>query len=290
MARRFGIEMEFSTNKSSYEIATALATKGLEIQNVGGYGHSSGHLWELKTDSSASHPNHGRGYELASRILEGDQGLKEVDWYAKALNNLRNEHDFKVNRQCGIHLHVDVSDFTEQQFRNLIRLVMYFEPVIFGINPPSRKGNRYCKAIQGQQRFEELAGMHGDLTPEQVRQSLEVVARDRYFGLNVTKYMTQGRIEFRYGAASLNPKKILGWVSVLLAIVEKAKSMTRCRFEPNNNTKTLSERKDDLRRILGTLRQNGITYKVALAPSVLDERFDTFSQSVGDQVPVYGRA
>jgi len=292
MARKFGIEMEFSSNDTMAAIENGMASKGLEVRNVGGYGHSNGHYWELKTDSSATHQNHGRGYEIASRVLEGDEGLKEIEWYAKAMNNLRSAHGLKVNRKCGIHFHVDISDFSEQQFKNLVLLVMYFEPVLWGINPPSRRENQYCRPVQGNDGFEYLAGMRGPCTPEQIRRILEGQSGssyNRYFGLNITRYLTYGRIEFRYGGASLNPKKILGWVSVLLAIVEKAKTMQRCRLDPKDNTKTLEQRKNELRKLIGGLRREGLTHKVSTAPSVLDERFNTFSEATADQVPAYGR-
>lgn len=291
MERIFGVEFEFATHQDNMSIIRALETRGLPIKNVNSYRRTSGAAWELKTDSSAGgNSNHGRGWEIASRTLKGNDGLKEVEWYVSAMNSLRNDNGWRVNRCCGVHVHFDLSDFNYDDLKNLIRLVMYHEKLIFGINPVSRQSTTYCRKIQGDGDYEYLAGMNGATDPERVRTILDRIHRhdSRYYGLNLVRFITHKRIEFRYGGATLSSKKAVAWVLFLMGIVEKAKGTQRSRIDPRNNTKTLKERKNEARRYMSNLRSNGIQHGLSTAHSTIEERFEKFSASVADMVPEYG--
>jgi len=291
MGRTFGLEMEFASRKSFSEIYHAMTTKGLLLRNAGGYGHSDGARWELKSDSSAGgNSDHGNGYEIASRKLIGQDGLVEADWYVTAMNNLREEQGWKVNKFCGVHVHFDLSDFEYDDFTELLRLVMYHEKVILGLNPPSRKGNIYCRQIQGCDIYEKLAGMMGEKSPDEIRNLLRLTntSGSRYYGLNISRFLTHKRIEFRYSAASLNPKKVLGWIVFLMGIVEKAKSTQRSRIDPKDSVKTLAARKEEAKGYISNLRALGITHKLNGARDSIDERFAKFSTQQAELVPTYG--
>lgn len=286
MSRKFGIEVEFSANDGCSTIVAKMEHKGLEVKNIGTYTCSDGNHWELKTDSSAQH-NGMSGYELASRILQGNEGMQELDWYITAMNDLRDQHNWSVNRSCGVHVNIDVSDLTSKQICNLVKLVMNYEKVLYAMQPASRTGCRYCRPIQGDSRYEALAGFHGELAEHDYREYMSRM--EKYSGLNLRKVIMHGIAEFRYGAGSLSAKKIMAWTGILLALVEKAKAATSIRVDVRTNTKTFVQRKEELRKNLSILRQQGITHRMNTLHQTINKRFEKFENGRAERVPEYGR-
>lgn len=286
MARYFGVELEFLGQGSFETTINSMQLKGMEVVNIGRYCTSNGVNWELKSDSSVSGSGY-YGFELASRKLKGNEGLQELEWYAEAMNNLRDTAGFKVNRSCGVHVNIDISDFTPKNMQHFLKMMLYFEKVMYGMNPPSRTNNHYCQAIQGNEVLEKLAGMHGAIDPQAYRHLLQ--RTQKYSAVNLQKFLTKGLVEIRYGGGTLNPKKLLAWVSLILGIVEKAKNSQRVSVDPKATTGTMVERKDAARAMMRSLRNEGISYKLPTAHKTITKRFEKFSTDTANNVPVYGR-
>lgn len=288
--RNFGIEVEFNTTRCGddiHTVGTLMENKGLVFINRANYGHSDGVAWELKTDSSA-------GLEVASRVLNGNAGLQELEWYIQALDELRDQRGWKITRQCGFHVHIDLSDFSAEDFRRLVLMTIFYEPLFYAVHPDSRLADPSChqftRSIRNNSEFLYLAGLGETYRPNKIQSILER-HRDsypnRYFGLNIKNFITKGTVEFRYGGGTLNPNKVLGWSIFLLGFVEKVKASQRLRVPIGRGEWSLKNMKDRARKYLSSLKNVGLTYRVKTAHKNLDERFEKFTvrRNRADHVP-----
>jgi hypothetical protein len=115
--RTFGVEAEFY-NITPQTAIDALRAVGIVAVNAG-YTHRIMSEWKIVTDSSVTSTGTGTGYglELVSPILRGRDGLEQV---AKALDALRNA-GAKVNKSCGIHVHVGLVISLAAVYRAFLR-------------------------------------------------------------------------------------------------------------------------------------------------------------------------
>lgn len=106
--------------------------------------------------------------------------------------------------------------------RSLYNLFHKFEPVIFGLLPPSRLNNHYCKAIPSDQS-KLFKGCKAWRTYRGKIQNLNCKN-----GLNLSHIIcgnniaSKPRIEFRHSAGTLNVEKSRNWLRFLLQMTEHA--------------------------------------------------------------------
>ena len=124
-----------------------------------------------------------------------------------------------VNRSTGLHVHLDAAEEVGSNprfVRSLLNLVYRFEPVIYGLVPPSRRSNSYAQPIP-------------DLRSEWSRcSSMKAYRRllghwQRYSGLNLCHATGDNpRVEFRWHSGSLDAEKITHWVAFLNRLMDAA--------------------------------------------------------------------
>lgn len=85
----------------------------------------------------------GGGGEYVTGILTGDTGVNHLQNICLELSKRT-----KVNKSCGIHLHLGGFDFTKQFLVNSYRLALLLEDEIFSTLPESRRNNPYCKRLK----------------------------------------------------------------------------------------------------------------------------------------------
>lgn len=147
---------------------------------------------------------------------------------------------YKVNRSCGMHIHVDarhISDNGPELFK-ILSIYYAIEPVIYAMLPPSRRTNRYALPLRdwiGETKMLELSRK----TPPSIDElsTLWYKARDvnqtqsykhnkydssRYHGFNIHSLFNIGTVELRYHHGTLNRRKILNWINLHLHIFEWA--------------------------------------------------------------------
>lgn len=144
------------------------------------------------------------------QILQ-EAGLRQV---FEVLNTLK-EKQFSVAGGAGTHIHAGFANQPERQIQRLIQIVAYLETAIYATTgTKSRQRGAYCKAVRG----------HGNAA-----NASRVMKADRYYILNITNLA--GRrlptIEFRAFSGSLNPVKILGWIQMVLGLVERGLTTKR---------------------------------------------------------------
>jgi hypothetical protein len=207
MSRAFGVEIEF-TGLSAERATRAIESAGVTCADRS-YTHNAHETrsWKIVWDGSLDH-----GFEAVSPILRGQAGLAELETVTKALAM----EGASVNRQCGLHVHIDARDLTPEQVRSVVVAYGENEDVFDAIMPQSRRGDagRWCKSLQ-----RALPALRRATTMTALRSALN---GDRYHKVNLESHPIHGTIEFRHHSGSVNWRKILNWVRLLNALVQNA--------------------------------------------------------------------
>lgn len=170
--------------------------------------------WRIVNDSSISGFNfEGESVEFNTPPAEGDA------FYSRALAGIRRVQPFvRVNKSCGFHVHIDVQDMFNDNAKlaNVQNLLIAFQPLMFALQPPSRRGSSYCKLWPAYTRVE---------SPNHDSDKFMAVSwhhiRPPTFNLRGEKIGGgYGTIEFRMGAGTRNPRKVLLFVQFLQRLIE----------------------------------------------------------------------
>lgn len=248
--RTFGIEMEMrklrlpegATNPeplSGAQINRALSAVCQMPVHGEGRSYSSRHCgraWEVKYDVSA-------GWEVTSPALmmDADGHNDELLRACDALLALRPI----VDKTCGLHVHVDVSDFRWVDVQRLLALWSRYEPFFFEICPPSRRVNQYCNPIRAASWHQVARGnldpnwqsaeralrarTEADFAEAARPRGIGTVGRaasglSKYSSLNLNHWWLNGRVEFRLHSGTVSYRKIRSWVVLLLTLVGRVRA------------------------------------------------------------------
>jgi hypothetical protein len=227
--RTIGIEMETTMRHDAlvnFQRGLTQAFGSSRVnQQTPNYYHSNGRTWDVKTDSSC-------GGEIASPAIRLDATGHNSE--LKTVCELLGASGAAVTAQCGLHVHVDVSDFTRVQQQRLLSLWLRYEPFFFSMIPRSRRNNHYCAATRSTDFFSntntafqyERDAMSRALRANSdsgFRRGVQNWSTHRTSALNITGLWMSGRVEFRLHSGTINYEKIRRWALWLLAMVERAK-------------------------------------------------------------------
>lgn len=197
-----GVEIEcFGIVKS--EVREALQRRGvLSIET--GYDHNDQKkAYKLGHDGSITGLN---SCEVVSPILKNLKSLKVVC-------DTINEHGARVNRSCGLHIHLGADQLTLDQWVRVIKNYARIEPIIDTFMAESRRANNncYCKSIvEAADRLSDIGSF----------QQIESAFRcDRYHKVNVMSFRRHKTIEFRQHQGTTDFAKIKMWAEFLMALV-----------------------------------------------------------------------
>ena len=210
----FGVEIE------------CLFPAGQQPERIGQYHHGiqveglpAG--WNSQRDGSLQPDAGFVGVEIVSPILRGTDGLAQI----KAVCDWLRSKGVKVNKSCGLHVHVGFQQRSARQLAQLVSLVAKNEKALFAITgTQSREQGHYCKPIKEDFR---PVGSRGNL------RNCSAV-RDRYHLLNLSSLACGGRptVEFRCFAGTTNATKIKGYVQVCVGLVVKAlKTKAKIKYD-----------------------------------------------------------
>lgn len=210
--RQFGVEAEF------YGITPTMAVEALRAVGINAewltYTHEVTSTWKLVYDASVTSTGTGigRGLELVSPILKGEEGLKDLE---KALNALKNAGG-KVNTTCGLHVHIDTAGMNGTQRKNFFNGYVKNQNVMDRLVSSSRRNNRQYTCRYSTSQAEQYADAleHGRNV------------HNRYFTVNVMSMAKYGTLEFRQHQGTLNGKKAVAWVQMLLGMAKTAQATT----------------------------------------------------------------
>ena len=189
--RRFGIEIEaFGVERN--ELRSALDAEGL-------------HFWRVGADGSIRGTN---SFELVSPILVGLDGLAQLEKVCRILAAKR----AKVNKSCGLHVHIEARSFTLPTWKNLFASYANLEGTIDTMMPESRRGqsNTYCRSIVGYTERAQAATT--------VRELVRALP-NRYHKVNTLAFSEHGTVEFRQHSGTVEYTKISNWVLFLHSLI-----------------------------------------------------------------------
>jgi len=158
--RSFGVEIEAfldSVPPGRRNATTAVATAIRDVTGLACRAESWSRCattdgWVVTTDSSI---RGGYGFEVKSPrrpALSGEEGLEQGEKVCEALNSI----GAKVNRSCGLHIHVGVvnscADLDYKHIRNVARYWLKNEWLLDSFQPVSRRGGRSVIDHRGRTR------------------------------------------------------------------------------------------------------------------------------------------
>ena len=203
----FGVEIECGVARS--RIVEASHTTGTQF-NYEYYNHNDGHdYFKFVTDSSLNVEN---AIECVSPVLKGANGKKALKQVCQTLALA----DARVNRSCGLHVHIGADKLNGEQYANVFINYYFLEKLIDSFMAASRRGdnNTYCGTLQG-----EYALLDAHDRSAVVR----ALHYNRYFKVNPMSYDRHKTIEFRQHQGTTNYDKIANWVSFCGKLVEWSK-------------------------------------------------------------------
>lgn len=196
LMRRFGLELEF-TKRSNREFLYYIITKSCPNDKVlitSWQKNIDNEEWICKTDSSC-------GYEVATPVFSTRNDLEKLRRVVDSLN----ENGAKVDKNCGIHVHVECRDLNAHK---LLRLVSYWlksEKIITSMFPDYRKESKFCCPLSDDLPL--LAELKS-CTPLKI---ISVFSKKRNRSMNIKHCRTRGTIEFRLMEGNLQSENIVNW-------------------------------------------------------------------------------
>lgn len=216
--RKFGVELELNSIPPvdrrwlKTKIQESLAQQNISHHRVETRDwertYNNDCLWICKTDSSC-------GYEVCTPPLRGPNELKIL---GNICGYLRDEGAI-FDDCCGLHVHISLSDFTNEQMYNLLMYWIKLEHNVMHAHPRSRQENtRYCPtAISRIQDWESDAIYSG-------RDLYRALSHHR--GAINTRYWEERKtIEWRMGEMTLDPESVKNRIRFLIWFVDICKHL-----------------------------------------------------------------
>jgi hypothetical protein len=153
------------------------------------------------------------GMEFVSPILGGDLGLDHLE----ALLSAAEERDFQVGDDCGLHIHLDMSEETPIQIRHVAYAYLMTYGVWRGLVSEYRARDcTYCQAPR--------------MTPNAIRTQRSPIRnylRDtpRYSGINFHALDNHGTFEIRLHDGTLDYQEIAYWVMAHTRFIDAVRDM-----------------------------------------------------------------
>lgn len=239
--RTFGVELEIKGLTEGAAVQ-ALALAGVRAEQLG-YTHRVTTCWKVLSDASL----HGTSCEVVSPVLSGEAGIEEVRNVANALA----QAGARIDRQCGLHVHVGAADISGTEAVSIISRYARFETMIDSFMPPSRRGdiNYFCRSMTNY--VDRLTGGRHFRTVQEVADTTD---GNRYVKVNTQAFRIHRTIEFRQHSGTCNADKIENWIRFVLHFVETSRGLVHA-----NNGGTASRP----RRPMGSLhRANSVDAKL----------------------------
>lgn len=201
----FGVEIE-CFNVDCNALKNAAWSRNLCIEgSEHNYNHTDSNThYKLVRDASISGHN---PIECVSPVLTQD-GFESLKNICDALSNC----NAKVNRSCGLHVHIGASHLTEAQYANVFQNYKMMERIIDTFMAQSRRGDngRYCHTL-ADHNFCNVNTIYG---------VSDELGFNRYHKVNSESYSRHKTIEFRQHGGTTDYDKISHWVRFCAQLVE----------------------------------------------------------------------
>lgn len=198
----FGIELEL-TLPLTHSIRVGAYHAGAPVEGL-----PAG--WTAMHDGSLHAASGMYAVEIVSPVLRGVDGLRQIVQVCQTLNLW----GAKVNESCGFHVHIGFDRTNRDALKRLIALVARNERGIWAATGTRRREqSRFCAGIR-----EDFRTVNCDALER------SHAACNRYHVLNVSNlaHGDKPTVEFRAFAGTVNATKIISYVRLCLAFIERA--------------------------------------------------------------------
>lgn len=232
--RRFGLEIELSKNIAKESIVQA-------IEDCSNYKASfcyrrssiNNNLWHIKTDNSCGEPYRKRkftqGWEIASFVGRNPDDIIHISQVATALKEI----GARVNPNCGLHIHAEVTDFLPRHVGILLAYWIKIEHILRRIIASYRVFDycfplEYCWRGPKNKNFDPVSIYNFYLPPKEEKNPFNY----RFFALNIVNYYLclkdrrykRKTLELRLPESTLEADDIIGWTRLYLNFIEYVKT------------------------------------------------------------------
>lgn len=259
-ALTFGIEIE-TTGIPRIALATALASVVGGSPTDLGVRAADGRHWQVVADCSLSGGWSNSGEVVSPILTAADFGLvaKVVEALGRA--------GARVDRTCGIHIHVGAEALGYSGLTNLVRMVAKHDQLIAAaLSIDAQRRDDFCKPTElalveriarSPRNMEGLAlAWYNGPTPQRERYH-----RSRYHGLNLHSVFHRGTVEFRWFNGSLDPATVTAYLHLVMALAERAREASKTSGQPMKFDAATA--KYDFRCLLLKLGMIGDAYKAS---------------------------
>ena len=172
--------------------------------------------WRTERDGSLA-----AGFEAHEYVF--DHPLSLEDSY-KALDALqaqydKNDSDVMETETSGVHIHVNVQDYTPREFFTLATTYLVLEELLLTYCGEKRWGNHFCLPAQ------HAEGQVYELVQSAVHRKLGNLNKEliRYSSFNVYSLFKYGSVEFRAMRGTGDLKAIREWLDIIDRVKKGAK-------------------------------------------------------------------
>ncbi len=240
----FGVEVEM-TGITRRQAAQALANYfGTTPRQTGGYYDKwsvkdpSGKDWTVMYDGSIrTEMKSENGYtavndiEYSVEMVTPKLTYEELSKLQECVRQLRYA-GAKVNKTCGIHVHVDAANHNRQSLKNLLSIMYSKEDILFkALQVNENRVQQYCQKVR-EPMLQEARKLSSDETKnltalESIWYEGNVENREhynwtRYYALNLHSVFYRGTIEWRCFNSTLHAGKVAAYVNLCLAMSAQA--------------------------------------------------------------------
>jgi hypothetical protein len=242
----FGIELEFGgiTRKAAAYAIKKVIPGATGPRWVGGvydkfevYG-SDGRTWTIMSDSSVA-PQGGQACEFVTP----KSTYEDIETVQACIRALR-KAGAKVNKSCGLHIHIDGANHNAKSLKNLAFTFYAKQDLIFKAVAPERKNNNYCRPltddlVENIKKIKNLDNnsMHDAWysTYSSYRPTTTHYHDSRYHALNYHSLWYRGTVEFRLFNSTLHAGEVRAYLNLCLAMSAAAINAKRSSEKPLDN-------------------------------------------------------
>ena len=141
-------------------------------------------LWAKVTGDGSINPTEGSAHEVRVLLVR-----RELEPRLFRLCRRLEALGLRVNRSCGLHVHLDQRGQTEQQLERRAKIMDAWLCALQELVPASRRDNSYCR--------------------------FGVSWKDRYHAVNLCAFSSHRTLEIRLPSGTTDYTKILAWVRLL---------------------------------------------------------------------------
>lgn len=231
--RCFGVELEASNTVTQPFIKKVVeASSHVPTKMSSKWQLSKGNkFWHIKKDSTCGIKGKGqdKGWEIAS--YKGET-IEDIIHMGQVAENLRLA-GLEVNNNCGLHVHVEVKDYTTKEMGKLIGYWLKIEDMLLDSVPWQRSFSPYCQGLR-QNRTKSLTPTPDQLWAHHCPVCLSPFENpERWLTLNLVNYATgllyknyaRTTVEFRFPEGTLVQEDVKNWIRLFVHFVDEVKKL-----------------------------------------------------------------